>query len=97
MELLLQFLDRKQGAMHREHWGDCSYATLSQSVGKQTDNLTLCQTITVSSNVKCTKNVMHVQSGCFGCRSLDVAVVVAFNRDLTIRQRQRQWERLKLK
>ena len=40
---------------------------------------------------------MQVQSGCFGCRSLDVAVVVAFNRDLTIRQRQRQWERLELK
>ena len=39
---------------------------------------------------------MHVQSGCFGCRSLDVAVVVAFNRDLRIRQRQRQRERLEL-
>ena len=69
---------------------------LSQSVGKQTDNLIHCQTITVSSNVKCTKKVMHVQSGCFGCRSLDVAVVVAFNRDLLIRQRQRPRERLEL-
>ena len=67
MELLLRFLDLSE----------CSYATLSHSVGKQTDNLIHCQTITVFSNVKCKKNVMPVQSGCFGCRSLDVAVVVA--------------------
>ena len=96
MQLLFRFLDRKQGEVHPEQWGECPYATLSQSVGKQTNNLIHCQAITVSSNVKCTKNVMHVQSGCFGCRSLDVAVVVSFNRDFTILQRQRQRERLEL-
>ena len=52
MELLLRFLDREQRAVHREHWSECSYATLSQSVEKQTDNLIYCQTITVSSKCK---------------------------------------------
>ena len=32
MELVLRFLDRKQGAVNREYWGECSSATLPQSV-----------------------------------------------------------------
>ena len=37
MELLLRFLDRKQGAVHREYWGECSSATPTQSVGVRED------------------------------------------------------------
>ena len=33
MELLLRFLDRKQGAVHHEYLGECSSATPTQSVG----------------------------------------------------------------
>ena len=62
MQLVLRFLDRKQEAVHRKHWGECSFATPSQSAGvreeKKENNLINsydCQAITVSSNVKCTK------------------------------------------
>ena len=55
MELLLRFLDRKQGAVHREYWGECSSATTTQSVGVREDKkenklITSydCQVITVS-------------------------------------------------
>ena len=53
MELLLRFLDRKQRAVHREYWGECSSATLWQpgrkrrQERKEADNL-----IRLSSN-KC--------------------------------------------
>ena len=62
MELVLRFLDRKQEAVHRKHWGECSFATPSQSVGVREEkkenkliNSYDCQAITVSSNVKWTK------------------------------------------
>ena len=55
MELVLRFLDRKQGAVNREYWGECSSATLPQSVdlrGDKKENKLItsydCQTITVS-------------------------------------------------
>ena len=55
MELLLRFLDRKQGAVHREYWGECSSATPTQSVGVREDKkenklITSydCQVITIS-------------------------------------------------
>ena len=38
MELVLRFLDRKQEAMHREYWGECSSATLRQPVGVRVDD-----------------------------------------------------------
>ena len=37
MELVLRFLDCKQGAVHRKHWGECSSATLWQPVGVRGD------------------------------------------------------------
>ena len=66
MELVLRFLDRKQVAVNREYWGECSSATLPQSVdlrGDKKENKLItsydCQAITVFfkhlSNVKCTK------------------------------------------
>ena len=55
MELVLRFLDRKQGAVNREYWGECSSATLTQSVdlrGDKKENKLItsydCQAITVS-------------------------------------------------
>ena len=55
MELVLRFLDRKQRAVHREYWGECSSAMLLQSVGERGDKkenklITSyeCQAITVS-------------------------------------------------
>ena len=55
MELVLRFLDRKQGAVNREYWGECSSATLPQSVdlrGDKKENKLItsydCQAITVS-------------------------------------------------
>ena len=55
MELVLRFLDRKQGAVNREYWGECFSATLLQSVGEKRDKkenkmITSynCQAITVS-------------------------------------------------
>ena len=55
MEMAVRFLDRKQGAVHREYWGECSSATLQQPVGvredkKQNKLITSynCQAITVS-------------------------------------------------
>ena len=54
MELLLRFLDRKQGAVHREYWGECSSATPPQTVGVREDKKVNklitsydCQAITV--------------------------------------------------
>ena len=68
--------------MHREYWGECSSATLWQPVGVSGDKkenkliqMSYKYDIT-NTNVK--KSVMHVQSGCFDCHSIDVAVVVAF-------------------
>ena len=37
MELVLRFLDRKQEAVHREYWGECSSATLREPVGVRGD------------------------------------------------------------
>ena len=37
IELLLRFLDRKQKAVHREYWDECSSATPTQSVGVRED------------------------------------------------------------
>ena len=55
MELVLRFLDRKQGAVNREYWGECSSATLPQSVdlrGDKKENKLItsndCKAITVS-------------------------------------------------
>ena len=55
MELVLRFLDRKKGAVNREYWGECSSATLPQSVdlrGDKKENKLItsydCQAITVS-------------------------------------------------
>ena len=55
MELVLRLLDRKQGAVNREYWGECFSATLLQSVGEKRDKkenkmITSynCQAITVS-------------------------------------------------
>ena len=55
MELVLRFLDRKQGAVNREYWGECSSATLTQSVDLRGDKKEKklitsydCQAITVS-------------------------------------------------
>ena len=83
--MVLRFLDRKQGAVNREYWGECSSATLPQSVdlrGDKKENKLItsydCQAITVSFKRKMYKKADHVQSGCFDCHSLDVAVVVAF-------------------
>ena len=86
MEVVLRFLDRKQGAVNCEYWGECSSATLPQSVdlrGDKKENKLItsydCQAITVSFKRKMyKKKMMHVQSGCFDCHSLDVAVAVAF-------------------
>ena len=81
MEVVLEFLDRKQGAVHCEYWGECSSATPPQTVGvregkKENKLITSneCQAITVS--FKHTKK--HDACGYFDCRSLDVAVFVAF-------------------
>ena len=55
IELLLRFLDRKQKAVHREYWDECSSATLPQSVdlrGDKKENKLItsydCQVITIS-------------------------------------------------
>ena len=55
IELLLRFLDRKQKAVHREYWDECSSATLPQSVdlrGDRKENKLItsydCQVITIS-------------------------------------------------
>ena len=55
MEVVLRFLDRKQGAVNREYWGECSSATLPQTVdlrGDKKENKLItsydCQAITVS-------------------------------------------------
>ena len=81
MEVVLGFLDRKQGAMHREYWGECSSATPPQAEGvregkKENKLITSyeCQAITVS--FKHTKK--NDVCGYFDCRSLDVDVFVAF-------------------
>ena len=37
VEMVLRFLDRKQRAVNREYWGECSSATLLQSVGVRED------------------------------------------------------------
>ena len=81
MEVVLEFLDRKQGAVHCEYWGECSSATPPQTVGvregkKENKLITSneCQAITVS--FKHTKK--HDACGYFDCRSLDVDVFVAF-------------------
>ena len=83
MELVLRFLDRKQGAVNREYWGECSSATLPQSVdlrGKKKENKLItsydCQVITIS--FKRTKKHDARAKWLFNCPSLDVAVVVAF-------------------
>ena len=77
MEVVLGFLDRKQGAMHREYWGACSSATPPQAEGvregkKENKLITSyeCQAITVS--FKHTKK--NDVCGYFDCRSLDVDV-----------------------
>ena len=64
MELLLRFLDHKQGAVNREHWGECSSATLPHAVfvreDKKENKLITsydCQAITVSFKLKRTKNL----------------------------------------
>ena len=79
--MVLGFLDRKQGAMHREYWGECSSATPPQAEGvregkKENKLITSyeCQAITVS--FKHTKK--NDVCGYFDCRSLDVDVFVAF-------------------
>ena len=53
--MVLWFLDRKQGSVNREYWGECSSATLPQSVdlrGDKKENKLItsydCQAITVS-------------------------------------------------
>ena len=83
IELLLRFLDRKQKAVHREYWDECSSATPTQSVGVREDKkenklITSydCQVITIS--FKRTKKHDARAKWLFNCRSLDVAVVVAF-------------------
>ena len=55
MEVVLGFLDRKQGAVQREYWGECFSATPPQAVGvregKKENKLIAsneCQAITVS-------------------------------------------------
>ena len=55
IKVVLRFLDRKQGAVNREYWGECSSATLPQSVdlrGDKKENKLItsydCQAITVS-------------------------------------------------
>ena len=60
--MVLRFLDRKQGAVNREYWGECSSATLQQPVGVRGDgkeNKVItscdCQAITVSFKRKITK------------------------------------------
>ena len=62
MELVLRFLDRKQGAVNREYWGECSAVTLPQSVdlrGNKKENKLItsydCQAITVSLKRKMNK------------------------------------------
>ena len=81
MEVVLGFLDRKQGAVQREYWGECFSATPPQAVGvregkKENKLITSneCQAITVS--FKHTKK--NDVCGYFDCRSLDVDVFVAF-------------------
>ena len=56
MELVLRFLDCKQGEVNREYWGECSSATLPQSVdlrGDKKENKLItsydCQAITAVS------------------------------------------------
>ena len=55
MEMVLRFLDRNQGAVNREYWGECSSATPPQSVDLREDKKVNklitsydCQAITVS-------------------------------------------------
>ena len=64
MEMVLRCLGRKQGAVNREYWGECSSATLPQSVdlrGDKKENKLItsydCQAITVSFKRKMYKKV----------------------------------------
>ena len=66
MELALRFLDRKQGAVNREYWGECSSATLQQSVDLRGDKKEKklitsydCQAITI-----CFKRKMYKKAWC---------------------------------